>query len=56
MPVSGKVLEFNPALAQTPEIVNQDPYGEGWIIKIEISDLSQIDQLLSVDAYKALIG
>lgn len=56
MPVSGKVLEFNPALAQTPEIVNQDPYGEGWIIKIEISDLSQIDQLLSVDAYKAIIG
>lgn len=56
MPVSGKVLEFNPALAQTPEIVNQDPYGEGWIIKIEISDLSQINQLLSVDAYKAIIG
>lgn len=56
MPVSGKVLEFNPALAETPEIVNQDPYGEGWIIKIEISDLSQIDQLLSVDAYKAIIG
>ncbi len=56
MPVSGKVLEFNPKLAQTPEIVNQDPYGEGWIIKIEISDLSQIDQLLSVDAYKAIIG
>lgn len=56
MPVSGKVLEFNPALAETPEIVNQDPYGEGWIIKIEISDLSQVDQLLSVDAYKAIIG
>ena len=56
MPVSGKVLEFNPKLAETPEIVNQDPYGEGWIIKIEISDLAQVDQLLSVDAYKALIG
>ena len=56
MPVSGKVLEFNPKLAETPEIVNQDPYGEGWIIKIEISDLAQVDQLLSVDAYKAIIG
>lgn len=56
MPVSGKVIEFNPKLEQTPEIVNEDPYGEGWIIKIEMSDLSQLDQLLSAEAYEALIG
>ncbi len=56
MPVSGKVIEFNPKLEQTPEIVNEDPYGEGWIIKIEMSDLSQLDQLLTAEAYEALIG
>ncbi len=56
MPVSGKVIEFNAKLEQTPEIVNEDPYGEGWIIKIEMSDLSQLDQLLTAEAYKALIG
>ena len=56
MPVSGKVLEFNPVLVKTPEIINPDPYGEGWIIKVEMSDLSQIDQLLTAEAYKALIG
>jgi glycine cleavage system H protein len=56
MPVSGKVLEFNSKLEQTPEIVNEDPYGEGWVIKIEMSDVSQLDNLLSVEAYQALIG
>lgn len=56
MPVSGKVIEFNSKLEQTPEIVNEDPYGEGWIIKIEMSDLTQIDQLISAEAYEALIG
>lgn len=56
MPVSGKVLEFNSKLEQTPEIVNEDPYGEGWIIKIEMSDVSQLDNLLSDEAYQALIG
>jgi len=56
MPVAGEVLEFNPALEKTPEIVNQDPYGEGWIIKIKLSDSAQLDQLLSEEAYKALIG
>ena len=56
MPVSGKVIEFNAKLEQTPEIVNEDPYGEGWIIKIEMSDLSQLDQLLTAEAYKSLIG
>jgi len=55
MPVSGEVLEFNEALEQSPEIVNSDPYGKGWIIKIKISDLSELDELLDEAAYKALI-
>lgn len=56
MPVAGKVVEFNEALADAPENVNSDPYGEGWIIKIEVSDASQMDALLDAEAYKNLIG
>ena len=56
MPVAGKVVEFNEALADAPETVNSDPYGEGWIIKIEVSDASQMDALLDAEAYKNLIG
>lgn len=56
MPVAGKVIEFNEALADAPETVNSDPYGEGWIIKIEVSDASQMDALLDAEAYKNLIG
>jgi len=56
MPVGGKVIEFNEALADAPEKVNQDPYGEGWIIKVEVSDASEMDALLDAEAYKALIG
>ena len=56
MPVAGKVVEFNEALADAPETVNNDPYGEGWIIKIEVSDASQMDALLDAEAYKNLIG
>ncbi len=55
MPVSGKVLEFNEALEGSPELVNQDPYEKGWIIKAEISDLSELDNLLSAEDYKKLI-
>ncbi|HPI37151.1 MAG TPA: glycine cleavage system protein GcvH [Ignavibacteriaceae bacterium] len=55
-PCSGKVIEINPKLKDTPEIVNQDPYGEGWMLKVEVSDLSQVDALLDADAYKQLIG
>jgi glycine cleavage system H protein len=54
MPVSGKVLEVNPALDGSPEKVNEDPYGEGWMIKIEVSATSSA--LLSADQYKELIG
>lgn len=56
MPVGGKVIEFNEALADAPEKVNQDPYGEGWIIKVEVSDASEMDALLDAEAYKSLIG
>lgn len=55
LPVAGEVLEFNEALEDTPEIVNKDPYGEGWIIKIKLADDSELDGLLNADAYKALI-
>ncbi|MBL7883772.1 MAG: glycine cleavage system protein GcvH [Bacteroidia bacterium] len=56
MPVSGKVLEINPSLDATPDAVNKDPYGNGWMIKVEMKDASEANQLLSVADYKALIG
>ena len=56
LPLSGKIIEFNESLEDEPEKVNNDPYGEGWIIKVKCSDLSQVDNLLSVDDYKELIG
>lgn len=55
MPAAGEVLEFNEALADTPELVNKDPYGEGWIIKAKLTDASQLDNLLSASAYKEVI-
>lgn len=56
LPLSGEIIEFNTILEDEPEKVNSDPYGEGWMIKVKISDASQIDNLLSADAYKELIG
>ena len=56
MPLSGTVSEFNAALNDNPELVNSDPYGEGWMVKIAITDVSELDGLLDADAYKALIG
>ena len=56
MPVSGEVIEFNEGLAEKPEKVNQDPYGEGWIVKIRVADLSQVDELLDAAKYKELVG
>jgi len=55
MPVGGKVIETNSNLEDKPELVNDDPYGEGWIIKIDISDLSETESLLSPQYYKNLI-
>lgn len=56
MPVSGKVEEVNPELENNPEIVNKDPYGKGWMIKITPSDLSELDSLLSPEEYEALLN
>jgi glycine cleavage system H protein len=56
MPLSGEVIAFNDDLEDTPEKVNSDPYGDGWMIKIKISDNSQIDDLLDAAAYKEVIG
>jgi len=56
MPVGGEVLEVNPALDESPDVVNKDPYGKGWMIKIRITDPSEIDLLLTTEKYKALIG
>lgn len=56
MPVTGKVLEVNPLLEASPALVNSDPYGEGWLIKIEVADPSELDELLSANDYTALVG
>ncbi len=56
LPLSGEIIEFNEVLEDEPEKVNSDPYGQGWMIKVKISDSSQIDGLLSADDYKELIG
>ena len=56
MPVAGTVVEFNEALADAPETVNNDPYGEGWIIKVQVSDPAELNNLLDAEAYKELIG
>lgn len=56
MPVGGEVVEFNEALESSPELINDDPYGKGWIVKINITDASESDTLLSADEYQALLG
>jgi glycine cleavage system H protein len=55
MPVSGEVLEFNEELESNPEIVNKDPYGDGWIVKIKLSEPSEVDDLLDADSYKDIL-
>ena len=56
LPVSGEIIEFNEKLEDEPELVNTDPYGDGWMIKIKCSDTSEFEALLSADDYKAVIG
>lgn len=56
MPITGKIAELNKKLDVNPELVNSDPYGDGWMVKIEISDASQLDKLLSSSDYKTLVG
>lgn len=55
MPVGGEVKEVNPELESSPELVNKDPYGAGWLIKIAVSDLTELDDLLSADEYQAML-
>jgi len=56
MPMSGKIIEKNEKLSTNPELINKDPYGEGWIVKIEIKNLQELDELLNAEDYKKLIG
>ena len=56
LPLSGEIIAFNDDLESNPESVNTDPYGKGWMIKVKLSDATEVDQLLSSDDYKTLIG
>ena len=56
MPVSGEIVAFNEALEDEPELVNTDPYSDGWMIKVLVSDFTELDSLLSADQYKELVG
>ena len=56
MPISGEVIEFNEKLETNPEVVNEDPYGEGWMIKIKVSDENELNELLSSDEYEGEIS
>ncbi|MBL4559734.1 MAG: glycine cleavage system protein H [Bacteroidales bacterium] len=55
MPIGGEVLEFNERLEEAPDLINTDPYGEGWIVKVKITDTADLEELLSADQYKALL-
>ena len=56
MPVDGEVMEVNPALEDAPELVNHKPFGDGWMIRVKMSDPGQLDDLLSAEEYRSLIG
>lgn len=56
LPLTGEIIEFNTALESEPEMVNEDPYGKGWMIKIKFTEESELDSLLSAEAYQELIG
>lgn len=56
LPLSGEIIEFNEGLEDEPELVNSDPYGDGWMIKLKCSDMSQVENLMSDNDYKTLIG
>jgi glycine cleavage system H protein len=56
LPIAGKVLEVNPILEKQPELVNSDPYGEGWMVKIEVANVASVDALMDADAYKNLVA
>lgn len=56
LPVDGEIIEFNDELTDKPELINEDPYGKGWIVKILVNEASQVEGLLSADAYEKLLG
>ncbi|MFE3846474.1 glycine cleavage system protein GcvH [Flavobacterium sp. LB3P45] len=56
LPLSGEIIAFNGSLESTPEVVNSDPYGAGWMIKIKVANMDEVDSLLSSESYKELIG
>jgi glycine cleavage system H protein len=56
MPLSGSIIELNESLEDEPELVNEDPYGKGWMIKIKLDDAAQVNELLDSSAYNELIG
>jgi len=56
MPITGTVLEINSELNDNPELVNSDPYGKGWMVKVSLSDLAEVEELLTAEAYQALVG
>jgi glycine cleavage system H protein len=56
IPVDGEVLELNPELETTPELINDDPYGKGWLVKISIADANQLNELLTAEEYEAILG
>ena len=55
LPIDGEILELNPALAGSPELVNTDPYGDGWMVKLKVSNLSDLDKLMDAKAYEAVV-
>ena len=56
MPISGEILAFNEKLSDSPELINSEPYGSGWVIKIAVSDIKELDSLLDAKGYKELVG
>ena len=56
MPLDGEVVEVNPALEETPELVNSQPFGEGWMVRIKMSDPAQLEDLIPADDYRTMIG
>ena len=55
-PLSGEIVEVNEAAAENPEVINEDPYGGGWMVKVKLSDTSEVDSLMDVEAYKAMLA
>ncbi len=56
LPIAGKILEINPALEKEPELVNSDPYGNGWMVKVEVANTADVEALMDADAYKSLVA